>query len=102
MTCVIAYTNSQLASLGLHARTKVKGPSHNLAPVMQWRRDSVIPHYADIVLESLWGIIPIYDYLSHVVRRSVGVLKKYEKNGRCGLKAENVNFSKMYYKKSFG
>ena len=39
---------------------------------------------------------------AHVVRRSIGVLKKYEKKGRYGLKAENVNFSKMHYKKFFG
>ena len=37
-----------------------------------------------------------------MVRRSVGVIKKYEKIGRYGLKAENVYFSKMHYKKFFG
>ena len=39
---------------------------------------------------------------THVVRRSVGVIKKYKKKGRYGLKAENVSFSKMQYKKIFG
>ena len=36
----------------------------------------------------------------HVVRRSVGVKKKYKKKGRYVLKAENVNFSKMHSKKN--
>ena len=36
------------------------------------------------------------------MRRLVGVIKKYKKKGRYGLKAENVSFSKMQYKKFFG